>query len=146
MLKYVLTFTAGALAAVAVLVVVAAVPFHRTMAATATKIGEPTATVVIRISEDPNKLRLANDASVALEQISNLTDAERKKIRDGIASGLVTGIELRSETRGEYRSITIPAHSSGTLMRMSSSAHFGPAELHFDARNSPNPSETTRGK
>ena len=137
MLRYVLTFLAGCATVIAVLVAIFVISDRRTMARATATAAVPTTTVVIHVTEDPSRLQLAKDASAVLDQIGNLSDAEKKKIRDGIASGLVTGIELRSDIGGEARCITIPVHPGGFIVRTSSSGHFGPVQLHFDNTSRP---------
>lgn len=138
MLKYILSFLAGCLAMVSVGVVVVFYRSHRTTTARATRVDTPVATVRIHVSENPDTLLPVTDVSAMLDRIAGLTEAEKKQIRDGVSSGLVTEVQLWTEGGGEFRSVTVPVRKGGVLIRSGSKANFGPAKLILERPGRPN--------
>jgi hypothetical protein len=138
MLKHIAFFTGGVLATVVALIVYARLSAARTINALATTAGPVAATVTIRVLHDPQALSPVKDASELLDRLTGLADTEKQKIRDALASGLVSEIRVEGNVGGESRWITVPATSSGLLIRGSSKVTFGPSELKVESTRKPN--------
>lgn len=144
MLKHAVSFLAGCLTIVVVLVVHALISHRRAETAATRKSGPVTATVTIQVAQDPNALLPVKDASTLLDRVADLTDIEKKKIRDAIVSGLVTEVRIQSDVGGESRWIAVPASGSSIVMRGASKAKFGPIELRVENPQKPNRSPEPR--
>lgn len=136
--KHGLFFAAGAFAALVVQAAWGMATVYRAMT-TLPASGPISAAVTIRTSQDPHALRPVKDASDLIDRITGLTETDKKKLRDGLASGLITVIRVEGDVAGESRWIEVPATRSRVLIQGSSKASFGPVQLHWERVEKPKP-------
>jgi len=87
----------------------AAWSLHLAMAAggTARKVSPVEVEVTIHVADDPRTLVPAKDVTALLSRIGGISESDKKRILEGVATGFITTVRLEHEKDGESSSVTI---------------------------------------